>query len=1007
MEGDEQHQVALVCAICGAFFCVLSPLSFWILWAVNWRPWRIYSWIYARKWPDIIQGPHLGVVAGVLSLIAWVIVLSPIVLLITWGAIIIGLLRRNIIGLALIIAGTALLLAFYSIMLWWRTQWQSSRGVAYLLLLAVALLCAYEFCAVYVTAGASASEQYSPSGFFFGVSVIALAINVLFICRIVFNGNGFDVDEYVRRSYKFAYSDCVEVGAVACLTEPPDPNELYMRKSSRALHLGLLYLGSVTVLVVYAVLYWLTAKEARWLGAVTSVAVLVLDWNMGVCLFAFEIVRSRIVALSVAGISRIFLICFGVHYWYLGHCISYAFVASVLLGAIVSRRLFVSNPLFERRVALRSTVLRLREGFRRNGQNSSSSSSEGCGSSVKRSSSSVEAGHQASSVDDIYGNNHISMSANNRKNMLFGRSRSCQEDANCDKNVDSGRESLALRSNSCRSVHDSEVVRTTDRHLDHNTSLITCSSSGLESQGCESSGSGAPSINHSGLDMNIALILQDRLNDPRITSILKRKTGLSDHELASLLQDKGLDPNFTFMLKERGLDPRLLSLLQRSSLDADREHQDATDAPVPDSGRLDSTVPNQISLSEELRQRGLEKWLRFSRLMLHQIAGTAERAWIFLTLVFIAETVLVSIFRPKPVKVINATHEQFEFGFSVLLLSPAVCSIMAFLWSLHAEGMSMTSRPRKYGFIAWLLTTCVGLLLSFLSKSSLILGLALTFPLMVASLSVALPIWMHNGYCFWISGGLESHGNRHQSSRKEAIMLAGSLCIFMGSVAALGAIISAKPLDDLGYKGWNTNQNSIYSPYTTSMYLGWALASAIALVFTAGMPIVAWFATYRFSFSSAICLGFFTVVLVAFCGTSYWGVLSSRDRIPMKADFLAALLPLVCIPAFLCLFTGLYKWKDDDWKLSRGVYAFIGIGFTLLLGALSALTVMVAPWTVGVAFLLVILLILLAIGVIHYWASNNFYLTRTQMLFVCFLAFLLALSAFLLGLFEGKPFVVK
>ncbi|XP_042456933.1 calpain-type cysteine protease ADL1-like [Zingiber officinale] len=1006
MEGDEQHQVALVCAICGAFFCVLSPLSFWILWAVNWRPWRIYSWIYARKWPDIIQGPHLGVVAGALSLIAWVIVLSPIVLLITWGAIIIGLLRRNIIGLALIIAGTALLLAFYSIMLWWRTQWQSSRGVAYLLLLAVALLCAYEFCAVYVTAGASASEQYSPSGFFFGVSVIALAINVLFICRIVFNGNGFDVDEYVRRSYKFAYSDCVEVGAVACLTEPPDPNELYMRKSSRALHLGLLYLGSVTVLVVYAVLYWLTAKEARWLGAVTSVAVLVLDWNMGVCLFAFEIVRSRIVALSVAGISRIFLICFGVHYWYLGHCISYAFVASVLLGAIVSRRLFVSNPLFERRVALRSTVLRLREGFRRNGQNSSSSSSEGCGSSVKRSSSSVEAGHQASSVDDIYGNNHISMSANNRKNMLFGRSRSCQEDANCDKNVDSGRESLALRSNSCRSVHDSEVVRTTDRHLDHNTSLVTCSSSGLESQGCESSGSGAPSINHSGLDMNIALILQDRLNDPRITSILKRKTGLSDHELASLLQDKGLDPNFTFMLKERGLDPRLLSLLQRSSLDADREHQDATDAPVPDSGRLDSTVPNQISLSEELRQRGLEKWLRFSRLMLHQIAGTAERAWIFLTLVFIAETVLVSIFRPKPVKVINATHEQFEFGFSVLLLSPAVCSIMAFLWSLHAEGMSMTSRPRKYGFIAWLLTTCVGLLLSFLSKSSLILGLALTFPLMVASLSVALPIWMHNGYCFWISGGLESHGNRHQSSRKEAIMLAGSLCIFMGSVAALGAIISAKPLDDLGYKGWNTNQNSIYSPYTTSMYLGWALASAIALVFTAGMPIVAWFATYRFSFSSAICLGFFTVVLVAFCGTSYWGVLSSRDdRIPMKADFLAALLPLVCIPAFLCLFTGLYKWKDDDWKLSRGVYAFIGIGFTLLLGALSALTVMVAPWTVGVAFLLVILLILLAIGVIHYWASNNFYLTRTQMLFVCFLAFLLALSAFLLGLFEGKPFV--
>lgn len=61
-------------------------------------------------------------------------------------------------------------------------------AVAILLLLAVALLCAYELCAVYVTTGSRASDRYSPSGFFFGVSAIALAINMLFICRMVFNG---------------------------------------------------------------------------------------------------------------------------------------------------------------------------------------------------------------------------------------------------------------------------------------------------------------------------------------------------------------------------------------------------------------------------------------------------------------------------------------------------------------------------------------------------------------------------------------------------------------------------------------------------------------------------------------------------------------------------------------------------------------------------------------------------------------------------------------------------
>lgn len=44
----------------------------------------------------------------------------------------------------------------------------------------------------------------------------------------------------------------------------------------RASHLGLLYVGSVLVLVAYSILYGLTAKEARWLGATTSAAVIIL-----------------------------------------------------------------------------------------------------------------------------------------------------------------------------------------------------------------------------------------------------------------------------------------------------------------------------------------------------------------------------------------------------------------------------------------------------------------------------------------------------------------------------------------------------------------------------------------------------------------------------------------------------------------------------------------------------------------------------------------------------------
>ncbi|KAL1803034.1 calpain-type cysteine protease DEK1 isoform X1 [Daucus carota subsp. sativus] len=986
MEGGDERDIVLACIVSGTLFAVLASASFAILWAVNWRPWRIYSWIFARKWHKFLQGPQLGILCGFLCLLAWILVISPVLVLIVWGCWLIVILGRDIIGLAVIMAGIALLLAFYSIMLWWRTQWQSSRAVAVLLLLAVALLCAYEICAVYVTAGSSASERYSPSGFFFGVSAIALAINMLFICRMVFNGNGLDVDEYVRRSYKFAYSDCIEMGPVASLPEPPDPNELYPRQSRRALHLGLLYCGSLLVLVVYSILYGLTAKKSQWLGAITSAAVIILDWNMGACLYGFQLLQSRVAALFVAGASRVFLICFGVHYWYLGHCVSYAVVASVLLGAAVSRHLSVTNPITARRDALQSTVIRLREGFRRKEQNSSSISSEACGSSVKRSSGAVtgQLGNPAHVTSDATTWNII-------------------EAVNSEKSLDSGSPSLAIRSSSCRSVVQEPEVGTS--YAD-NCSLVVCSSSGLESQGCESSES--TSANQQALDLNLALMFQEKLmSDPRITSILKKRARQGDHDLTALLQDKGLDPNFAMMLKENGLDPKILALLQRSSLDADRDHCDNSNIVVTESNSSDNILPNQISLSEELRLQGLGKWLQFCRLVLHHIVGTPERAWVLFSFIFIIETVIVAVFRPKIIKVINSTHQQFEFGFAVLLLSPVVCSIMAFLRSLQAEDMAMTSKPRKYGFIAWLLSTSVGLLLSFLSKSSVLLGLSLTIPLIVACLSIAIPIWIRNGYQFWVSRRGSDHTGSHRTLWfKEGVVLFICVSLFTGSVLALGAIVSAKPLDELGYKGWNGSQNGGSSPYASSVYLGWAMASLVALIVTGVLPIISWFATYRFSISSAICVGIFTVVLVAFCGASYLEVVNNRDeQVPRKADFLAALLPLMCIPALLSLCSGLVKWKDDDWKLSRGVFVFVVIGLLLLLGGISAVTVIITPWTIGAAFLLVLLLIVLAIGVIHYWASNNFYLTRKQMFFVCFLAFLLALAAFFVGWFQDKPFL--
>ncbi|KAM3327534.1 hypothetical protein P3S68_033926 [Capsicum galapagoense] len=192
---------------------------------------------------------------------------------------------------------------------------------------------------------------------------------------------------------------------------------------------------------------------------------------------------------------------------YFGHYISYAVVASVLLGAVVTRHLLVTDPLAAGRDALQSTVIRLREGFHRKDQNSSASSSDECGSSVKRSSC-ADTGHLGNATVPYTGD---------------GSTWNNIEGINSDKSIDSVRPSLALRSSSCRSVVQEPEVGSSyvDRNLEHNSSLVICSSSGLECQGGDSSTS--TSANQQILDLNLALVFQEKLSDPRITTMLKRK----------------------------------------------------------------------------------------------------------------------------------------------------------------------------------------------------------------------------------------------------------------------------------------------------------------------------------------------------------------------------------------------------------------------------------------------------------------------------------------------------
>lgn len=996
----DPHELIVTCAVFGTVFFVFSAFSVGILRIVNWRPWRLYSYVIMREWPMCIRRLRLlSTMSGILSCIAWGLVLSPLLVLVLWGIRLIILLEHDTIGLAVILPGTSFLLAFYAIMLWWRTRWQSSRAVAVLLLIAVSLLCGYEISAVYVTAGRPSSKRYSASGLFFGVSAIFLAINMLFICKMVFNGAGLDIDEYVRRSYKYAYADSIEVGRVACLPEPPDLKDFTIFDSERSSHPVLLYMGSLAVLAVYSILYGFTAQQARWLGGITSAAVVIFDANIGACLFVFELLRSRVVALFLAGVYRVFLICFGVHYWYLGHCISYAVVASVLLGAAVRRHFSASNAAAARKAYLQSARVRLREGFRSKGTGSCSSFSEGHGSSAKRSSSAdpsqvgtwhtVVQGGVATGGDEAHTGLNSGLS------------------------LDSGRASVAFHTSSRPStVHDSDAWMLHGEKHFGKTSLETSKrvahvpGHGWDIHNCDSSASCGTPVEPHVLDGNLVY-----RSDSVLSTVQRHRIKQGEQELTMLFQDKGLDPNFAMMYEETGIHPPLLALLQRTSLDADRDNRDNTEEETVQASEMETVGAQVVSRPNEMQRSSRELILHRFHIISFFLAGTPERAWGLFSLVFVAEVVAVAIFCPTTVTIMNTIHKQIEFGISALLLAPVLCSIMAFAQALQSENMILSTRALKFGLVAWMISTLVGLLLSFLSKSSILLALSLTVPVMGGCLVIMIPIWVKNGYQFCEVQSDDTSTILFSSSQgclqsKDGVKIVICTFLLALSILAVGTIISCQPSEGLPYRGLNWEEHPLASPYTSSMYIGWAVASVFALIITGALPVVSWFATYRLPLSSAICVGIFIVVLVVFCGLSYVFIVRLReDQVPVKADFLAALLPLICIPAVVSLCCGLYKWKDEGWQLSRGVYAFLGFGLLLLLGAISAVIATIHPWMVGAAFLLFLLLLVSAISVIHYWSSHNFYLTRAEMFLVCLAAIVLALAAFLVGLLANEPFV--
>ncbi len=352
---------------------------------------------------------------------------------------------------------------------------------------------------------------------------------------------------------------------------------------------------------------------------------------------------------------------------YLGHCVGYAVVASVLLGAAVVRHFAVVNPSAARRAALEHTVVRLRECSRRKGPGSSSSVSEGRTSSTVRSSS--VAAEQIGAALEIMGraNARHQGEACNAPPSHHAVAGTAEEFVS-----GVGLQNIGERDKpaSCRPTNFPDQ----DASDGHRLAFLGSGQAPSAVQNLEVNNPFGSSTDQQAFDLNLALMFQERMNDPLFTSMLRHRSPefLSrggEQELTTLLQDKGLDPNFAVMLKEKGLDPTILALLQRSSLDAGRDCTENNGEATTGGNQSQIVVPEEpISLSEELRRHQWDKWVQQMRWFVQLFAGTPERAWILFSIIFVVESIFVAVFRPSTVTVINATHEQVSIHLHFVVL---------------------------------------------------------------------------------------------------------------------------------------------------------------------------------------------------------------------------------------------------------------------------------------------------------------------------------------------------
>ncbi|KAJ3443723.1 calpain [Anaeramoeba flamelloides] len=371
---------------------------------------------------------------------------------------------------------------------------------------------------------------------------------------------------------------------------------------------------------------------------------------------------------------------------------------------------------------------------------------------------------------------------------------------------------------------------------------------------------------------------------------------------------------------------------------------------IPKSGEINNDIVVENESGRIIKKKRLTK-KAISNLIVYSI----------FTIVFVVELILVSTVT-KQTKIElskNKPHEQYIAGIGSIILTlifpMLLCSYR--YYQNHRQGLN--AKVLMPMLIAELTIIGSTIFWFFLTRSVIVLCVGLYFPII---LMIGLP-----SYYFWIEKDYDFLGPKEE--RKKPNIDNAFVAFFKSGLSKhdyfiiLGFLLPPVLIILMGMTIALANDPE---------YVGWTISAVLMIIYFTFLPIKRWFNTLAFHYTLVLLpiLGF--AVLCFYCLGMYFWVFNHTT----KTEGLSMVFVLIGYPILVFLIFVIYKWKDDNWQITKFIKISLASCLALFLTVSILISILVDPWTIGIGLVYLFILFVIILFLVIMWIQNKFYLPK-------------------------------